>query len=78
MENLTRMVKQKKVKQMIDIKKIIEEEGPIRKFDGVAPEGFVLVHEKTLEDLKNFEVWKEWKHNQISIGELNKKNFDNT
>lgn len=72
------MVKQKKVKRMIDIKKIIKEEGPIRKFDGVAPEGFVLVHEKTLEDLKDFEVWKEWKHNQISIRELNKKNFDNT
>lgn len=72
------MVKQKKVKRMIDIKKIIKEEGPIRKFDGVAPEGFVLVYEKSLEDLKDFEVWKEWKHNQISIRELNKKNFDNT
>lgn len=72
------MVKQKKVKQMIDVKKIIKEEGPIRKYDGVAPEGFILVHEKTLEDLRDFEVWKEWKHNQISIGELNKKNFDNT
>ena len=78
MVNLSLMVKQKKVKRMIDIKKIIKEEGPIRKFDGVAPEGFVLVHEKTLEDLKDFEVWKEWKHNQISIRELNKKNFDNT
>jgi len=65
-------------KQIIDIKKIIEEEGPIRKFDGIAPEGFVLVHEKSLEDLKEFEIWKSWKHNEISIQELNKKNFDNT
>jgi hypothetical protein len=65
-------------KQKIDIKKIIQEEGPIRKFEGIAPEGFVLVHEKSLEDLKEFEIWKNWKHNEISIQELNKKNFDNT
>jgi hypothetical protein len=62
----------------IDIKKIIQEEGHIKKFEGVAPDGFVLVHEKTLEDLKEFEVWREWKHNEISIQELNKINFDNT
>lgn len=61
---------------MIDILKIIKEEGPIRKFDGIAPEGFVLVHENALEELKDFEVWKEWKHNQISIKELNNKHFD--
>jgi hypothetical protein len=65
-------------KQKIDIKKIIQEEGPIRKFEGITPEGFVLVHEKSLEDLKEFEIWKSWKHNEISIQELNKKNFDNT
>jgi hypothetical protein len=61
---------------MIDILEIIKEEGPIRKFDGIAPEGFVLVHEDALEELKDFEVWKEWKHNQISIKELNNKHFD--
>jgi hypothetical protein len=61
---------------MIDILEIIKEEGPIRKFDGVAPEGFVLVHQDTLEELKDFEVWKEWKHNKISIKELNNKHFD--
>lgn len=62
---------------MIDLKKILEEEGEIRKFGGVAPEGFVLVHEKTLEDLKNFDVWKMWKNNETSIKELNIFNFDN-
>ncbi len=62
----------------IDIKKIIQEEGHIKKFEGIAPDGFVLVHEKTLEDLKEFEVWIDWKHNEISIQELNKINFDNT
>lgn len=62
---------------MIDLKKILEEGGEIRKFGGVAPEGFVLVHEKTLEDLKNFDVWKMWKNNETSIKELNIFNFDN-
>jgi hypothetical protein len=61
---------------MIDILEIIKEEGPIRKFDGVAPEGFVLVHQDALEELKDFEVWKAWKNGRISIKELNKKNFD--
>lgn len=60
----------------IDIKKIIEERGLTGKFDGVAPEGFVLVHENTLEELKTFEVWKNWKSDEISIQELNNKHFD--
>jgi hypothetical protein len=63
---------------MIDLQKILEEEGEVRKFGGVAPEGFVLVHEKTLEKLKDFDTWKMWKHNQITIKELNKTNFDNS
>ena len=63
---------------MIDIKKLIKEEGYIRKFEGVAPEGFVLVHEKTFEDLKNWHVWEQWKDGKMSIQELNKNNFDNT
>jgi hypothetical protein len=63
---------------MIDLQKILEEEGEVRKFGGVAPEGFILVHEKTLESLKDFETWKMWKHNQITIKELNKTNFGNS
>jgi hypothetical protein len=63
---------------MIDIKKIIKEEGHIKKFEGIAPDGFILVHEKTLENLKEFDIWKEWKNDSISIQELNKINFDNT
>ena len=61
---------------MIDVKKILNEEGPIRKYEGIAPEGFVLVHEKTIEDLKDFETWKSWKNNEISIKELNNTNLD--
>lgn len=71
------MEKQEKLSR-IDIKKIIQEEGLIRKFDGVAPEGFVLIHERTLEDLKDFDKWKSWKNGEISIKEMNKINFDNT
>jgi hypothetical protein len=63
---------------LVNIKKILEEEGEVRKFGGVAPEGFVLVHEKTLESLKEFNTWKMWKHNEITIKELNKTNFDNS
>ena len=60
---------------MIDIKKLIKERGLSIKFEGCAPEGFILVHEKTLEDLKDFETWKDWKNDKISTYELNKKNF---
>ena len=60
---------------MVDVKKILEEEGPMRKYNGLAPEGFVLICEKTLEDLKNFEIWKEWKNGYITLKELNNKNF---
>ena len=60
---------------MIDIQKILETEGPMRKYEGLAPEGFILLCEKTLEDLKDFETWKSWKNGDITIKELNKKNF---
>ena len=39
----------------VDIKRILEERGPTGKLEGNAPEGFVLVHEDTLEELKDFE-----------------------
>jgi hypothetical protein len=59
----------------INIEEILEKEGEIRKFIGVSPDGFVLVHEKTLEDLKEFDTWKDWKNDVTSIKELNIKNF---
>jgi hypothetical protein len=34
---------------------------------GVAPEGFVLLLEKTIQDLNDFEVWKEWKNNIVEL-----------
>ena len=60
----------------VNVKQLLEDRGPTGKFEGIVPEGFVLVHEETLNELKDFEVWKEWKHNQISIKELNNKHFD--
>lgn len=62
---------------MVDVKKILEEKGLQIKFKGCAPEGFILVHEKTLEDLKDFEIWKKWKNDEILIEELDKFNFEN-
>ena len=47
---------------MIDINKIVE-----GRYIGVAPEGFVLLHEKTIQDLQDFEIWKEWKNNIIEL-----------
>jgi hypothetical protein len=63
---------------MIDIKKVLEEKGTISKFEGVAPEGFILIHENTLEQLKDMDVWLEWKMERLSIQEMNKINFENT
>lgn len=62
----------------INIKEILEKEGQTRKFVGVSPEGFVLVHEKTLQDLQDFEIWREWKNGLTSIEEMNKFNFQDT
>ena len=47
---------------MIDTKQIVE-----NRYKGVAPEGFVLLHEKTIQDLQDFEIWKEWKNNIIEL-----------
>ena len=37
------------------------------RYSGVAPEGFVLLLDKTIEDLQNFETWKEWKNKIIEL-----------
>ena len=40
------------------------------KFEGVAPEGFILVPEDVLEQLRDFDTWKEWKHNPELLVEM--------
>jgi hypothetical protein len=47
---------------MIDTKQIVE-----NRYKGVAPEGFVLILEKTIQDLQDFEIWKEWKNKIIEL-----------
>jgi len=47
---------------MIDTEQIVE-----NRYKGVAPEGFVLILEKTIQDLQDFEIWKEWKNNIIEL-----------
>lgn len=61
---------------MIDLKKKLDREWPFGKFSGVSPEGFILVHEETLTQLKNFDVWILWSEGKLDINELNKQNFD--
>ena len=64
--------------EKINIEQILERDGNVRRFVGVVPEGFVLVHEKTLQDLQDFEIWREWKNGLTSIEEMNKLNFQDT
>lgn len=40
------------------------------RFQGVAPEGYVLVSEEALEKLKDFDIWKQWKHNEVTLKDL--------
>ena len=47
------------------------------KYDGVAPEGFVLIPEEVLEKLKDFDTWKEWKHNPSVLEKMSKEFLKN-
>jgi hypothetical protein len=47
---------------MINAEKIIE-----GRYSGIAPDGFVLLLEKTIQDLQDFDVWKEWKNNILEL-----------
>ena len=38
---------------------------------------YKLSRKYSLEDLRDFDLWKSWKNNEITIESLNKKNFDN-
>jgi hypothetical protein len=51
--------------------KITQNEIVKGRYVGVAPDGFVLLLEKTIQDLEDFETWKEWKN---KIFELDFKN----
>lgn len=56
---------------MTDIKEKIKD-SHYHKFTGIAPDGFILVPEEVLEQLKDFDVWKEWKSNPELLEKLTK------
>ena len=54
-------------------------EKEIRKtrYQGINPEGFVLVTEEALEKLKDFDTWKKWKNNEIDLIDLELEKDEN-
>lgn len=70
--------KKMQMENKIDYREVLKKQGNIIKFANVAPEGFILVHEKTLTDLQDFEIWKDWKNGIISIQSMNNKNFEDS
>jgi hypothetical protein len=73
----TESLKNMEKKTVINIKEILESRGTSIKFAGCIPEGFVLIHEDALKELKDFDVWKKWKNDEISIESLNQIHFEN-
>lgn len=47
-----------------------------KKFDNLAPEGFILIPETMLDELKDFEVWKQWKGDSDFFESLKRKHID--
>jgi hypothetical protein len=45
------------------------------RYKGVAPEGYTLLRNEVLEELKDFDVWKAWKNEEISLYDLDKKDI---
>jgi hypothetical protein len=48
------------------------------KYQGIAPEGFVLIPEEVLEKLKDFDTWKEWKHDNEVLTKMIKEHCNKT
>jgi hypothetical protein len=46
-----------------------------QKFGIIIPEGFVMISKEKFERLKDFEVWKEWKHNPQILEDTEKNNL---
>ena len=45
------------------------------RYNGIAPEGYTLVQNEVLEELKNFETWKSWKNEEISLYDMDKRDI---
>ena len=46
-----------------------------KRYFGIAPEGYTLVRNEVIEELKDFDVWKAWKNEEISLYDLDKKDI---
>jgi hypothetical protein len=42
------------------------------RYNGVAPEGYTLLRNEVLAELKDFDNWKAWKNHEISLYDLDK------
>ena len=47
------------------------------KYDGIAPEGFIIMPEQTLERLKNFDYWEKWIHDSTTFNKDMKEDTKN-
>ena len=45
------------------------------RYNGVAPEGYTLLRNEVLTELKDFDNWKAWKNNKISLYDLDKRDI---
>lgn len=50
---------------MSEIQEKIENSG-FYKYQGIAPEGFILVPVEVIEELRDFDNWKEFKHQSFA------------
>jgi hypothetical protein len=46
-----------------------------KRYTGVAPEGYTLVRNEVLEELKDFDTWKSWKNEEISLYDIDKRDI---
>jgi hypothetical protein len=45
------------------------------RYTGVPPEGYTLVRNEVLEELKDFDTWKSWKNEEISLYDIDKRDI---
>lgn len=46
------------------------------RYKGIAPEGFIIVSELTLDKLKDFDIWKQWRHDEVTLDDLEEYESD--
>lgn len=46
------------------------------RYKGIAPDGFIIVSELTLDKLKDFDIWKLWRHDEVTLDDLEEYESD--